>query len=132
MPSSFVGRDDDTRLIVELLDHSRLVTLTGPGGVGKTRLALEVARRATERYELGACVVELAPVDEPAAVPDFVVASLGLIADGRPSVEILTGIGALDVLIVLDNAEHVIDGVADSGRAHPGRRPRGADPRHEP
>ena len=65
-----------------------------------------------ERHELGACVVELAPLDEPAAVPDLIVASLGLIADGGPSLDMLTGIGALDVLIVLDNAEHVIEAVA--------------------
>ena len=65
VPSSFVGREGDTQLIVELLDESRLVTLTGPGGVGKTRLALEVARRVNEQCELGACIVELAQVEDP-------------------------------------------------------------------
>jgi predicted ATPase/DNA-binding SARP family transcriptional activator len=112
VPSSFIGRDVDIDLVVELLDDARIVTLTGPGGVGKTRLALEVARRATERRELGACVVELAPVDDPASVADVVVASLGLTPDGGPAAELLPKIGALDVLIVLDNAEHVIEGVA--------------------
>ena len=78
VPSSFVGRDDDTDLVVELLEHARLVTLTGPGGVGKTRLALEVARRASDGFELGACFIELTPVENPAAVADVVVAALGL------------------------------------------------------
>jgi predicted ATPase/DNA-binding SARP family transcriptional activator len=112
VPSSFVGRDDDTTLIDELVGTTRLVTLTGPGGVGKTRLALEVARRAAERTELGACLVELASVANPAALPDTIVATLGLAADGRPAVDILPAVGDFDVLIVLDNAEHVIEGVA--------------------
>jgi len=111
-PSSLVGRDGDPELIVDLLGRARLVTLTGPGGVGKTRLALEVAGRAAERTALGACMIELAPVEDPAAVPDVVVASLGLTAEGRPAVEILPRIGALDLLLVLDNAEHLIDSVA--------------------
>jgi predicted ATPase len=112
VPSSFVGRDDDTTLIAELVGNARLVTLTGPGGVGKTRLALEVAHRAAELTELGACLVELASVANPAAVPDIIVAALGLTADGRPAVDILPSVGDLDVLIVLDNAEHVIDAAA--------------------
>ena len=112
VPSSIVGRDDDTTLIAELVGNTRLVTLTGPGGVGKTRLALEVARRTAQRTELGACLVELASVANPAAVPDTIVATLGLTADGRAAVDILPSIGDLDVLIVLDNAEHVIDATA--------------------
>src|SRR5918996_482843 len=67
-PSSLVGRDDDAELIIDLLGRARLVTLTGPGGVGKTRLALEIAGRAAEGTALGACMVELAPVEDPAAV----------------------------------------------------------------
>ena len=110
--SSFVGRDDDVELIAELVCNTRLVTLTGPGGVGKTRLALEVARGDTQRTELGSCLVELASVANPAAVPDAIVTTLGLSADGRAAVEILPSVGDLDVLIVLDNAEHVIDATA--------------------
>lgn len=114
--SSFVGRHDDCDQIVELLQRTRLVTLTGPGGVGKTRLAIEVARRVAECTQLGACVVELAVVDDADAVPDVVIASLRLTADGRPAREILNRVGAFDVLIVLDNAEHVINAVADTAR----------------
>ena len=132
VPSSFIGRDDDTDLVVDLLENARLVTLTGPGGVGKTRLALEVARRAEERFELGACVVELAPVEDPTAVPDVVVASLGLTTDGRSAVELLPKVGALDVLIVLDNAEHVIEHVAATVERILAGGPAGAHPRHEP
>ena len=110
--SSFVGRDDDVKLIAELVCNTRLVTLTGPGGVGKTRLALEVAHGDTQRTELGSCLVELASVANPAAVPDAIVTTLGVSADGRAAVEILPSVGDLDVLIVLDNAEHVIDAAA--------------------
>ena len=112
VPSSFVGRDDDVKLIAELVCNTRLVTLTGPGGVGKTRLALEVARATAQHTELGSCLVELASVANPAAVPDAIVTTLGLSADGRAAVDILPSVGDLDVLIVLDNAEHVIDATA--------------------
>ena len=132
VPSSFVGRDDDTELIVELLERARLVTLTGPGGVGKTRLALEVARRATDGFDLGACVVELTPVESPAAVADVVVAALGLTPHGRPAAALLADVGALDLLIVLDNAEHVIDGVADTVERILAGGPAARDSHHQP
>jgi predicted ATPase/DNA-binding SARP family transcriptional activator len=116
VPSSFIGREEDTRLLVELVEHARLVTLIGPGGVGKTRLALEVAQRVAARRELGACVVELASTEDPTAVPDVVAGALGLSADGRPATGILPLVGPLDVLVLLDNAEHVIDAVASSAQ----------------
>jgi predicted ATPase/DNA-binding SARP family transcriptional activator len=112
--SSFVGRDDDTRVLVDLVGTTRLVTLTGPGGVGKTRLALEVARRAAPRAELGACFVELASVADPAAAPDMIVTALHLTAHGRPAADLLASVGELDVLLVLDNAEHVVDAAASA------------------
>lgn len=112
MPSSFVGRDDDRDRIIDLLDRARLVTLIGPGGVGKSRLALEVARVAAERTSQGARVVELARVSSADEVPDVIVASLGFSADGVGAVEMLDRARRLDLLVVLDNAEHVVDAVA--------------------
>jgi predicted ATPase/DNA-binding SARP family transcriptional activator len=112
MPSSFVGRDADRDRIVDLLDRVPLVTLIGPGGVGKTRLALEVAHAAAGRTSLGARVIELAQVSCDDDVPDAIVASLGLSADGASAVEMLDRARRLDLLVVLDNAEHVIDAVA--------------------
>lgn len=114
MTSSFVGRDADRDRIVDLLDRARLVTLIGPGGVGKTRLALEVARVAAERTSQGARVVELARVSSADEVPDVIVASLGFSADGVSAVEMLDRARRLDLLVVLDNAEHVIDAVAET------------------
>ena len=132
VPSSFVGRDDDVKLIAELVCNTRLVTLTGPGGVGKTRLALEVARGTAQRTELGSCLVELASVANPAAVPDAIVTTLGLSADGRAAVDILPSVGDLDVLIVLDNAEHVIDATAAAVECILSGGAVSSRPRHEP
>ena len=71
-------------------------------------------------------------VENPAAVADVIVAALGLTADGRPAAELLPSVGDLDVLIVLDNAEHVIDGVAGRRGAHLDRRLGSAHPHHQP
>jgi predicted ATPase/DNA-binding SARP family transcriptional activator len=111
--SSLVGRDDDRRAVLELLDDARVVTLVGPGGVGKTRLALEVARAAADGHALGAKVAELAPLPDGGGVADTVIHALGLTADAQTPVDVLDRAGALDVLLVLDNAEHVIDAAAE-------------------
>ncbi len=110
--SSLIGRDDDVRRIAELLRHSRLVTLHGTGGVGKTRLALEVAGVVGAERDRGACVVELASVTSGDSVADLVASSLGLGGEGRDAIDVLPLVGALDVLVVLDNAEHVTDAAA--------------------
>jgi len=111
--SSFVGRDDDCEHLVGLLDTARIVTLVGPGGVGKTRLAIETARKAASRRSLGARLVELVEIRDAAGVADAVVVALGLTADGETPIAALDLAGALDVLLVLDNAEHVLDAAAD-------------------
>ena len=76
--SSFVGRDDECASVVGLLEKTRIVTLVGPGGVGKTRLAIEAARVAANRRSLGARIVELAEIRDAVDVADAVVAALGL------------------------------------------------------
>lgn len=106
-PSQLIGRVDDLDAVLGLLGRVRLVTLVGTGGVGKTRLANEVAHR------VGAAVwVDLSSVASDADVAASVLAALGVRASGQPAVQLLGDLVDLDLLVVLDNAEHVIDGVA--------------------
>lgn len=111
--SSLVGRERDAEAASALLDTARLVTLVGPGGVGKTRLALEVARRCAPRHASGGRVVELTTLTDPGSVPAAVLAALGVANLAGPAEPALERAGALDLLVVLDNCEHVIDAVAD-------------------
>jgi predicted ATPase/DNA-binding CsgD family transcriptional regulator len=113
--TSFVGRAGALREAGDLLAEYRLVTVTGPGGVGKTRLAGEVARQVADRFADGACLVELAPIPDPAQVPSAVVAALGVRPPpGIPATEALTRVLARrQLLVVLDNCEHVIGAAAE-------------------
>jgi predicted ATPase len=113
--TSFVGRSNAVDRVAGLLDEFRLVTVTGPGGVGKTRLAAEVARRVGSRFADGAWLVELAAVQEPAQVPAAVAAVLGVREQpGVPMPELLAGLLARQqLLLVLDNCEHVTRAAAD-------------------
>ena len=108
--TSFVGREREVAGLRELLRRSRLVTLTGPGGVGKTRLAIEVARRRTARSAGDAVFVDLAAVSDDAAVASAVAVALGLSAAGRDGSELglAEWLGRRPVLLVLDNCEHVV------------------------
>lgn len=110
----FVGRDAElARIAAHLTDPgSRLVTLTGPGGAGKTRLAIEAARTHGE-----ACLVELAPLAEGARIPYAVLTALGIREGFRtPTTDVtdrlLTALEEREVLLVLDNCEHVIEDAA--------------------
>ena len=76
--SSFIGRDRQVAQVIALVREHRLVTLTGVGGVGKTRLGLKVAERVVEEFPDGVWLVELAPVGEPDLLPDVVATTLGL------------------------------------------------------
>ncbi|HXZ70930.1 MAG TPA: LuxR C-terminal-related transcriptional regulator [Streptosporangiaceae bacterium] len=112
--TSFVGRADALDEVAGLLGDCRLVTVTGPGGVGKTRLAGEVARRVADRFADGVWLVELAAVADPARVPSAVAAALGIRErPGLPVADSLAGVLAgWQVLLVLDSCEHVITAVA--------------------
>ena len=112
--TSFVGRAGPVREVAGLLDRA-LVTVTGPGGTGKTRLAAEVARQVAGRYADGAWLVELAPVAGPAQVAAVVAAALGVRDQpGVPAAEAVARVLARQqLLLVLDNCEHVIGAAAE-------------------
>ena len=112
--TSFIGRDGPLREVAGLLAEHRLVTVTGPGGAGKTRLAGEAARQAAARFADGAWLVELAPVRDPAQVAPVVAAALGVREQpGVPPGEAVARVlGRQQLLLVLDNCEHVIGAAA--------------------
>ena len=117
--TTFIGRETEVAEVKRLLSGSRLTTLTGSGGCGKTRLSIQVASEMQTGYPNGVWLVELAPVADPALVPLTVVAVLGPMDDGhRPALEILTDfIHVKTLLLVLDNCEHVIDACAQLSEA---------------
>ena len=112
--TSFVGRDGPLGEVAALLEDHRLVTVTGPGGSGKTRLAAQVARRVADGFADGAWLAELAPVQDPDQVAGLVAAALGVREQpGVPLGEALArALARQQVLLVLDNCEHVIDAAA--------------------
>jgi predicted ATPase/class 3 adenylate cyclase len=112
--SSFIGRDRELEQATAVLGQARVVTLTGPGGVGKTRLALQAAVQVAGRFGDGAWLCELAPISDVAGVDDAVAAVFSLTARAGQStretlVELLRN---KDLLLVLDNCEHLLEGVA--------------------
>ncbi|MGC0311678.1 ATP-binding protein [Kitasatospora acidiphila] len=125
--TSFVGREQDLAAVAELLGTARLVTLTGPGGSGKTRLSVEAGRLAQHAgsWPDGVWQIELAPLEDPAAVPGAVLTALGLRAVLHHSVGSVTE-GPVDpvrrivehcarakMLLLLDNCEHLIQSAAE-------------------
>jgi predicted ATPase/DNA-binding CsgD family transcriptional regulator len=112
--TSFVGRAGAVREVAGLLEEHRLVTVTGPGGAGKTRLAGQVARRVAGRFADRAWLAELAAVRDPAQIPAVVAAALGVREQpGVPVADVLARVLARQqLLLVLDNCEHVVGGAA--------------------
>jgi predicted ATPase len=113
--TSFIGRESEVAELHAAVKAHRLVTLTGVGGVGKTRLALEVAGRLVDEFTDGVWFFELAAVTDPAAVPDAVAAVLGIIQQPGKSVaeSLAAALEGRVRLLVFDNCEHVLDAAAD-------------------
>ncbi|MDX3452088.1 LuxR C-terminal-related transcriptional regulator [Streptomyces sp. ME02-8801-2C] len=113
--TSFVGRRHEIAEIRRLLGAKRLLTLTGVGGVGKTRLALEAAAAARRAFPDGTWLVDLAPVQEPSAVAPAAAAAVGIVDVGaRPALGSLAEhLAGRRALIVLDNCEHLVDACAE-------------------
>jgi predicted ATPase len=114
-PADLIGRESELSDVITAVKLNRLVTLTGVGGVGKTRLAMEVGTRLATEFPDGVWVFELASVADPAALPDAVASVLGTIQ--QPGVTIAESVAAaLDGrvrLLVFDNCEHILDAAAD-------------------
>ncbi|NKY25263.1 protein kinase domain-containing protein [Nocardia gamkensis] len=112
--TSFVGRRAEVSQLKKLLSASRLVTLTGIGGVGKTRLALRAATQVRRDFADGVWLVELAEVSDPALLVDVMAAALGVRnQSAAPLLEVLTDfLASRETLLVVDNCEHVVEAVA--------------------
>jgi predicted ATPase len=117
--TTFIGRETEVAEVKRLLSESRLTTLSGSGGCGKTRLSIRVASEVQAQYPNGVWLVELAPLTDPALLPQTLVTVLGLTDDGhRPVREILTDfLRFKTLLLVLDNCEHLIEACAQLSEA---------------
>jgi predicted ATPase/DNA-binding XRE family transcriptional regulator len=114
--TSFIGREREIFLVREYLlrEEIRLVTLTGPPGIGKTRLSIEAARTVLPDFRDGIFFVPLAPLDNPALIVQTIAQALGYVKTRHQSADeqLIAGIGNKELLIVLDNCEHLIEEVA--------------------
>jgi hypothetical protein len=112
--TSFIGRAGPARELAVLLEQFQLLTVTGPGGSGKTRLVGEVARQVAGRFADGVWLVELAPVQDPEQVAAVVAAALGV--REQPGVPVAVTLARVlarqQLLLVLDNCEHVLGAAA--------------------
>jgi non-specific serine/threonine protein kinase len=117
--SGFVGRHAELSAVSALLRTARLVTVTGPGGVGKTRIALRAARLASGPFSDGVYLAELASLHEPELLPHTIAACLGLPKQdvGAPLDSVLDFLHGRQVLLILDTCEHMVDACAEFASA---------------
>jgi len=110
LPTRLVGRADDASKVAQGLSDVRLITIVGPGGCGKTSVALAVAERVIREYENGVWLVELAPIADPDLVPSAVASVVGIDVSADDSLPgLVRALSDQRMLVVLDNCEHVID-----------------------
>src|SRR5215831_18559015 len=117
--SELIGREAELREVTALATEHRLVSLVGPGGIGKTRLGLEVARHLVPRFPDGVFVAELGPVSSPELVAATVAGALGLthVASAASPEGVAGAVGTRKLLLVIDNCEHVIGAAAGMAEA---------------
>src|SRR5207302_11445935 len=109
-----IGREDAVAMLVSRLSRRRLVTVVGPGGIGKTTVALAVAERMIAEYEHGVWLIDLAPLNDPRLVPSAVATVLGLeVRTENPLPGLVHALRDRRMLLLLDNCEHVIDAAAN-------------------
>lgn len=108
-----IGRSDELAALCSLLESNRLLTLTGAGGSGKTRLAAEVAVRSVEGFSDGVLWIELAPLGDPDLLPTYLLDVLGLEPGARPAMTaLMDSLREREALMVLDNCEHLVEACA--------------------
>jgi DNA-binding winged helix-turn-helix (wHTH) protein len=116
--SELIGRDDELAKVVILIGAHRLVTLTGAGGIGKTRLAVALARKLRPHFADGVWLAQFSPLTDPKLVPATVAAAVGLVLGGEASVQsVAQGLAGRRLLLVLDTCEHVIEIAASMAEA---------------
>ncbi len=112
--TGFVGREDELARLASLLGTVRLVTVAGPAGVGKTRLALRAAAEAADRYRDGAWLVDLGGTNDPGQVAGAVAAALGVTPGDEPGrTPVLDHLHRRELLLILDTCEHLVDAVGE-------------------
>jgi len=117
--TSFIGREKEIDEIRKLVDAHRIVTLTGSGGAGKSRLSLQVGRECLPRFSDGVWLAELAPVTDPTLIPQTLLSIFNLREDRhRSTLDVLTDyLRAKTLLLLLDNCEHLIEACAQIGES---------------
>ena len=117
--TSFIGREREMAEIKRLIGTSRLLTLTGPGGTGKTRLSLQLAAELLDQFPHGTWLVELSTLSDPALIPEAVINAVTIREepDRTPLATLIDALKARRLLLVLDNCEHLIGGCAQLASA---------------
>ncbi|MDO9084777.1 MAG: LuxR C-terminal-related transcriptional regulator [Anaerolineaceae bacterium] len=112
--TSFIGREKEIADLKLLLLNAHIITLTGPGGSGKTRLSIQIANEVRELYKDGVWMVDLAPVNDPELIPQVILLSFGLRpTTDQPLLEILLNfVRSKKILLILDNCEHLLESCA--------------------